>query len=100
MGLSASVGRAVCHLPQSADWRHWRHGAGISGADGYRRMRLTASILQVTRRPIDGSPHVRARAVVEAQPFRRLAEIATDDVRELLKLGLNVWIERVKIVDC
>src|SRR5262245_56101019 len=55
--------------------------------------------LQVARRPVDGSPHVRAGAVVKTQPFRRLAEITPNDVRELLELDVNVWIKRVEIVD-
>src|SRR4051794_36778325 len=46
-------------------------------------------------RPHHGAPHVRRRAVVEAEPFLGLAEIAPDDVDEIVEVNLGVRIERV-----
>ena len=60
---------------------------------------VTVVILQVPRRPVDGPPHVRRRALVEAEPFHRLPEVTPDDVGELLELHLDARIERVEVVD-
>src|SRR5262245_63764257 len=54
--------------------------------------------LQVLRRVIHRPPHVRGRALIEAQAFLRLAEVTADDVRELLELDLHVRIERIEVV--
>ena len=39
------------------------------------------------------------RALVEAQPFFRLPEVAADDVRELVQLHPHVGVEGVEVVD-
>src|SRR5260221_3814600 len=54
--------------------------------------------LQIPRRLPQRAPHVRRRAAVVAQALRRLAEVAADDVGELLELDLGVRIERVEVV--
>src|SRR5215470_7041421 len=54
---------------------------------------------QEPRRPHDGAPHVRGRAVVEAQAFLRLLEVAADDVDEVVEMDLGVRIERVDVVE-
>ena len=46
--------------------------------------------LQVFRRPDHRPPHMRDRAVVEAEALFRLAEVAADHVGELLQLDMHV----------
>src|SRR5690349_3502559 len=57
------------------------------GAEGFAQFagfpRLPRVPLKVLRRPDDRAPHVGDRAVVVAQPFGRLLEVAADDVGEL-----------------
>ena len=69
------------------------HGAGVQ-----ERVEQDSMRLQVARRPVDGPPHVRRRALIEAEPFLRLAEVAADHVRELLELDLHVGVEGVEVV--
>src|ERR1700736_1236568 len=49
-------------------------------------------------RPHDRAPHVRRRTAVEAEAFLGLAEVAADDVGELLELDLDVGVEGVEVV--
>ena len=55
-------------------------------------------LLQEPRRPHDRPPHMRGRAVVPAEAFLRLAEVAADDVLELIEVDLGVRIEGVDVV--
>jgi 2-keto-4-pentenoate hydratase/2-oxohepta-3-ene-1,7-dioic acid hydratase in catechol pathway len=50
-------------------------------------------------RPDHRPPHVRHRGAVEPEAFGRLAEVAADDVLELVDLDLDVGVERVDVVD-
>src|SRR4029077_7314126 len=54
--------------------------------------------LQILRRADDRPPHMRDRTVIEAQALFGLAEVAADDVGELVELDMQVGIERVDIV--
>src|SRR6185312_3923031 len=93
--------------------RRWqsRHSARVSagalppprrGTEGFARFarfpRPPRGPLQVLRRPDDRAPHVGDRAVVVAQAFGRLLEVAADDVGELVELDVQVGIERVDVV--
>src|SRR5579859_1036136 len=55
--------------------------------------------LQETGWPHHGAPHVGHRAVVEAQTFCGLAEVAAQDVDEVFQMDLDIRIERVEVVD-
>src|SRR5204862_7509948 len=55
--------------------------------------------LQEPRWPHHRAPHVGYWAVVEAQTFFWLAEVAAEDVLEVFKLHHDVRVERVQIVD-
>src|SRR5580704_17826658 len=55
--------------------------------------------LQIFRRPDHRPPHMRDRAVVEAEPLVRLAEIAADHIGEFFELDHRVRIERIDVVD-
>src|ERR1700740_1491163 len=70
---------------------------GLRRANGSSRAAFPR--LQVFRRLPERAPHMRARAVVKAEAFFRLAEIAADDVLELLELDMHVGVERVKVMD-
>src|SRR5690348_15338956 len=72
------------------------HSAAKSG---FSAVKLKLIGLQVARRPVDRAPHVGGGAVVEAQAFVGLLEVAADHVRELLDVGIELRIERVEIVD-
>jgi 2-phospho-L-lactate guanylyltransferase len=52
-----------------------------------------------TRRPDDRPPHVRDRAVVEAEPLCRLSEVAPDDIHEVVQVDHRVRVEGVQVVD-
>ena len=54
--------------------------------------------LQVFRRPDHRPPHMCDRAVVEPEALFRLAEIAADNVSELLKFDMHIGVERIDIV--
>src|SRR5437870_3444862 len=71
------------------------HSAAKSGCSALKLMPIG---LQVARRPVDRAPHVRGRAVVEAQAFFRLLEMPADDVRELFELDIQVRIEGVEVI--
>src|SRR5208283_1259300 len=55
--------------------------------------------LQILRGADHRAPHMRDRAVVEAEPLLRLLEVAADHVGELLQLDLHVGIERIDVMD-
>jgi hypothetical protein len=48
---------------------------------------------QKSGRPKNRAPHMRRRAAIETQAFFRLFEIASDNVDEVVKDDLGVWIE-------
>src|SRR5262245_30662451 len=54
---------------------------------------------QEPRWPHHSAPHMRGRAVVEAQPFLWLLEVAADDVDEVVEVYLRVRIERIDIIE-
>src|SRR5580704_1989556 len=54
--------------------------------------------LQILRRPDHRPPHMGDRAVIEAQALLGLAEVAADDVGELVELDMQVGIERVDVM--
>src|SRR5580704_3077943 len=54
--------------------------------------------LQILGRADDRPPHMGDRTVVEAQALLGLAEVAADDVGELVELDMQVGIERVDVV--
>ena len=49
-------------------------------------------------RPPYGSPHMRHRAIVEAQTFFRLLEMASDNVRKGLPGHLGIRVEGIDIM--
>ena len=50
-------------------------------------------ILQIPRRPVNRAPHVRGRALIKAQAFFRLAEVAANDIGELFQLHMHIRVE-------
>src|SRR5262245_52764081 len=72
--------------------------AAIRSRSPTRSFFATKRPLQVLRRVIHRPPHVRGWTLIESEPFLRLPEVTTDDVRELLELDLHVRIERVEII--
>ena len=52
-----------------------------------------AEKLQEPCRPQHRAPHMRRWARIEAEPFFRLFEIATDDVSEFVKLDPGIGVE-------
>ena len=65
-------------------------------ADGCR---YRAAAVQEARRPVDRPPHVGRRAVVPAQAFFGLAEIARHDVAKRIQAHRHRLIEGVDVVD-
>src|SRR2546423_15481781 len=51
-----------------------------------------SSLSQEPVRPHHGAPHVRRGRIVEAEPLLRLAEVAPDDVDEIVQVHLHVRI--------
>src|SRR5262245_8490220 len=49
-------------------------------------------------RVCDRAPHVSGRAVVVTEPFRRLLEVAPDDVDERIERNRHALLERVQVV--
>src|SRR5579863_3441157 len=57
------------------------------------------TLSEVPRRTVERAPHMRRRAVVEAQPFLRLTEIPADHVLELFQFDMQVGVEGIDVVD-
>ena len=53
----------------------------------------STSTSQKSGRPKDRAPHMRRRAAIETEAFFRLFEISSDNVDEIVKIDLGVWIE-------
>src|SRR5262245_48058962 len=53
----------------------------------------STSTSQKSGRPKDRAPHMRRRAAIETEACFRLFEISSDDVDEIVKVDLGVWIE-------
>src|SRR5262245_33221019 len=86
----------------SKDDPHPTAGRSTSPFQGERKKEAfapTASLSQKPVRPHHGAPHVRRRRVVEAKAFLRLAEIAPDDVDEIVEIHLHVRVKRIDVVD-
>src|SRR5436190_24388667 len=72
--------------------------AGAVRADGLSSPIFMRARSQEPVRPHHGAPHVRRRRTVEPEPLLGLAEIAPDDVDEIVEIDLGVRIERIDIV--
>src|SRR5437588_823868 len=70
----------------------------LAGLDGGGRTASMPSAptsrLQILRWADHRAPHMRDRAVVEAEPFLWLAEVAADHVGEFLQLDMHIGVER------
>src|ERR1700760_770758 len=71
----------------------------MAGTSPAMTMKTWRDLSKKPRRPHDGAPHVGGRAVVPAEPFLRLFEVAAGDVLELIEVDLGVRIEGVDVVD-
>src|SRR3990172_13417608 len=83
--------------------RPWPKAAAASSRPGSLRSRrvraqFSSTLLERPVRPDHRPPHVGRRRVVPAEAFRRLLEMAPDDVDERVDGNDGVAVERVEVV--
>src|SRR5262249_35536803 len=66
---------------------------GLGGLKLITPFSNSTSTSQKSGRPKDRAPHMRRRAAIETEAFFRLFEISSDNVDEIVKIDLGVWIE-------
>ncbi len=93
--LVSAVRRLLRLLIAAASRASPRERAATTARSASPRLR---NVLQVLRRPDHRPPHMRDRAIVEAEPFLRLPEVAADNVGELVQLDMHVRVERIDVM--